>query len=68
MAAWCACAPLATAAPSPTPPPVGDLSAQRAEAERGKIYQAGLVYSGWLDGLSRKKVAASFCSAASSIA
>jgi small-conductance mechanosensitive channel len=54
MAAWCACAPLATAAPSPTPPPVGDLSAQRAEAERSKMYQAGLTYSRWLDGLAEK--------------
>lgn len=46
--------PLASAAPSPAPTaaPVADLSAQRAESERGKIYQAGLAYSRWLDGLA----------------
>ncbi len=49
IALWSVLAPLAQGAPSPTPEPVADLSAQRAEAERGKIYEAGLVYSRWLD-------------------
>ncbi len=52
MAAWCALAPCALAAPSPTPEPVADRSAQRAELERSKMYQAGLAYSRWLDGLA----------------
>ncbi len=41
-------------APSPAPEPVTELSAQRAEAERGKIYEAGLAYSHWLDGLAAR--------------
>ncbi len=53
MALWSAAAPLAGAAPTPTPTPapaeVADLSAQRAEAQRGKIYGAGVAYSRWLD-------------------
>ena len=54
MAAWSAWTPLARSAPSPTPEPISGLSAQRAEAERGKIYWAGLAYSNWLDGLAEK--------------
>ncbi|HXA10374.1 MAG TPA: hypothetical protein VNW28_10350, partial [Chthoniobacterales bacterium] len=57
IAAWCACAPLATEAAiaaQPSPEPVAELSAQRAAAERGKIYQAGVVYSQWIDGLAQE--------------
>ncbi len=60
MATWLALASLASAAPSPTPTPatasepVADLSAQRAETERSKMYQAGLAYSRWLDGLAQQ--------------
>lgn len=45
------CAPAAPT-PAPTSETAADLSAQRAEAERGKIYQAGLTYSRWLDGVA----------------
>lgn len=54
LAAWCALAPLAPAAPSPTPEPTANLSAQRAATERSKMYQAGLAYSSWLDRLAEK--------------
>lgn len=55
----CVFAPLlANAAPSPSPTttaePATDLSAQRAKAERGKMYKAGLAYSHWLDGLAKE--------------
>lgn len=35
--------------PAESPEAVAELSAQRAAAERSKMYQAGLVYSQWLD-------------------
>lgn len=54
IAAWLSLAPLAFAVPAPTPEPVADLSAQRAEAERSKMYEAGLAYSRWLDGLAQE--------------
>jgi small-conductance mechanosensitive channel len=65
IAACCALAPLvargqATASPAaivsstPTPESAEWLSAQRAAAERSKMYQAGLAYSGWLDGVAKK--------------
>ncbi|MGH8164022.1 MAG: hypothetical protein ACREP1_06785, partial [Rhodanobacteraceae bacterium] len=47
-------APTATPAPMATPEPATDLSAQRAEAERSKMYQAGLAYSNWLDGRAKE--------------
>ncbi len=34
---------------TPSPEPIAELSAQRAAVERGKMFQAGLVYSRWLD-------------------
>ena len=51
------CAPLAKAAPvTATPAPavgnVAELSAQRADVERAKIYRAGVSYTHWLDGLA----------------
>ncbi|MEO7165564.1 MAG: hypothetical protein ABI016_00845 [Chthoniobacterales bacterium] len=60
-AAFCALAPFpawsqATSAPSParaSQPQVESLSAHRAEAERGKIYGAGLAYSDWIDRLAQ---------------
>jgi CubicO group peptidase (beta-lactamase class C family) len=66
ISAFCAVAPLpawsqsvATPAPSASPmaenqPPVEELSARRAQAERGKIYRAGVAYSHWIDGLAKK--------------
>ncbi|HEX5176447.1 MAG TPA: hypothetical protein VFV83_05425, partial [Chthoniobacteraceae bacterium] len=39
---------------TPTPKPVESLSAQRASAERSKIYRAGLAYSGWLDRVAKQ--------------
>src|SRR5438128_12685088 len=58
----------AAAEPSPTPSPspvesaspaatltqsVSELSAQRAAAERSKIYRTGLTYSRWLDQVAK---------------
>ncbi|MGH7936883.1 MAG: hypothetical protein ACREFG_00110, partial [Chthoniobacterales bacterium] len=59
MALCCVFAPiLANAAPSPsptpTPEPVAELSAQHAEAQRSRMYETGLVYGSWLDGLARE--------------
>src|ERR1700724_1769100 len=63
-----ACVSATAAEPSATPPPsptatessaptiaqsVTDLSAQRAAAERSKIYRAGRDYSLWLDQLAK---------------
>jgi small-conductance mechanosensitive channel len=63
---WCAsssiaAAPSASPSPSPVASPaaspvatleqsVSELTAQRAAAERSKIYQAGVTYSRWIDG------------------
>ncbi len=56
IALWCVLTPLAAAAPtsSPTPEPVAAFSAERADAERSRIYRAGLTYSHWLDRLASK--------------
>lgn len=56
---FCAAAPFAPAAPataSPTPAvtSVAELSAQRADVERAKIYRAGLTYTQWLDDLAAR--------------
>ena len=48
---------------TPSPPPsrqtasesAEGLSAQRAAAERSRMYQAGLVYSHWLDGMANER-------------
>src|SRR5438445_11731198 len=62
---WIAAAePSPTPSPSPSPvqsaspaatltQSVSELSAQRAAAERSKIYQTGLTYSRWLDQVAK---------------
>ena len=56
---WIAAAePSASPVPSPSPPDtiaqsVSELSAQRAAAERSKIYRAGADYSRWLDQIAK---------------
>src|SRR5207302_764295 len=50
--------PAATISPAESPPPtiaqsVTDLSAQRAAAERSKIYRVGRDYSSWLDQVAK---------------
>ena len=46
--------PAASPAPTSLAQSVSTLSAQRAAAERSKIYRAGAAYSRWLDGLASK--------------
>jgi hypothetical protein len=46
---------VATAAPPESSPEANaELSAQRAVVERGKMYQAGVIYSHWLDRVARQ--------------
>lgn len=47
-------APAQEASPSPTREKVTELSAEHAEVERERIYQAGVAYTRWLDGLAEK--------------
>lgn len=45
---------MATAAPAPSPTPTAGFSAERAATERSRIYQAGLAYSRWVEGLAQQ--------------
>ena len=55
IAACCVLAPLKSPAqPSPTPATSESISAQHAEAERSKMYEAGLTYSRWVDGVAER--------------
>ena len=52
---FCVLAPLQVSAQAtPAPETAERLSAQRAASERGKIYQAGLAYTHWLDGVAQR--------------
>jgi small-conductance mechanosensitive channel len=60
MAAEASASPSPSPAASPAASPVAtieqsvsELSAQRAAAERSKIYRAGVAYSRWLDGIAK---------------
>ncbi|MBA3651353.1 MAG: hypothetical protein H0W66_07730 [Chthoniobacterales bacterium] len=56
IAVFCVLAPLDTFAAEATPVPESaeSLSAQRAASERGKIYEGGLAYTRWLDGIAQR--------------
>jgi hypothetical protein len=54
IALWCALAPVANAAAAPSPTPAAGFSAERAATKRSRMYQAGLAYSRWVDGLAQQ--------------
>ncbi len=52
---FCVLAPLESSAQAtPAPATAESLSAQRAAAQRSKIYQAGVAYTRWLDGVAER--------------